>query len=72
MTMAVQPWSCGIWSKGFADRSHLRKGRWGVRYLRLIRSKAHIVMAGMLFDAPSVLVLGEPTNHLDAATKRLL
>src|ERR1700674_4539555 len=32
--------------------------------------KARLGMAKMLYDPPNFLVLGEPTNHLDIATKR--
>jgi ATPase subunit of ABC transporter with duplicated ATPase domains len=34
--------------------------------------KARLVMALMLFDPPNLLVLVEPTNHLDPATKEML
>jgi len=34
--------------------------------------KARLVMALMLFDPPNLLVLDEPTNHIDLATKEML
>ena len=34
--------------------------------------KARLIMAKMLFDPPNFLVLVEPTNHLDMATKEML
>ena len=34
--------------------------------------KARLVMAKMLFDPPNFLVLDEPTNHMDLATKEML
>ena len=34
--------------------------------------KARLVMAVMLFDPPNLLVLDEPTNHIDLATKEML
>ena len=34
--------------------------------------KARLVMAKMLFDPPNLLVLDEPTNNLDMATKEML
>ena len=34
--------------------------------------KARLVMAKMLFDPPNFLVLDEPTNHFDIATKEML
>src|SRR3954471_19059096 len=34
--------------------------------------KARLVMALMLFDPPNLLLLEEPTNHLDIATKEML
>ncbi|MBD0413793.1 ABC-F family ATP-binding cassette domain-containing protein [Oryzicola mucosus] len=34
--------------------------------------KARLVMAIMLFDPPNLLVLDEPSNHLDIATKEML
>ena len=34
--------------------------------------KARLVMAKMLFDPPNLLVLDEPTNHIDLATKEML
>ena len=34
--------------------------------------KARLVMAKMLYDPPNFLVLAEPTNHLDIATKEML
>ena len=34
--------------------------------------KARLVMAKMLFDPPNFLVLDEPNNHLDLATKEML
>src|SRR5438067_8710976 len=34
--------------------------------------KARLVMAKMLYDPPNFLVLDEPTNHMDLATKEML
>jgi ATPase subunit of ABC transporter with duplicated ATPase domains len=34
--------------------------------------KARLVMALMLFDPPNLLVLDEPTNHIDLSTKEML
>jgi ATPase subunit of ABC transporter with duplicated ATPase domains len=34
--------------------------------------KARLVMARMLYDPPNLLVLDEPTNHIDLATKEML
>jgi ATPase subunit of ABC transporter with duplicated ATPase domains len=34
--------------------------------------KARLVMAKMLYDPPNLLVLDEPTSHLDMATKEML
>ena len=36
------------------------------------RAIRRLVMAKMLYDLPSFLVLDEPTNHMDMATKEML